>query len=57
VILGHLSSGAVTAAARARGVRNVISQLDMEAAGELTLEDIFHSQVNNEKEEKRRGLY
>lgn len=48
---------AINAAAKARGVRNVVSQLDMETAGELTLEEIFHSQVNNEKEEKRKGLY
>lgn len=48
---------AVNAAAKARGVRNVVSQLDVETGGELTLEEIFHSQVNNEKEEKRKGLY
>lgn len=45
------------AAAKARGVRNVVSQLDMETAKELTLEEIFHSQVNNDKEEKNRDLY
>jgi len=48
---------AISAAAKARGVRNVVSQLDMEAARELTLEEIFHSQVNNDKEEKGKGLY
>ncbi|MCL6634414.1 MAG: BON domain-containing protein [Peptococcaceae bacterium] len=48
---------AVSAAAKARGVRGVVSQLEMETAREITLEDIFHSQVNNEKEEKRKGLY
>ncbi|MCL6558867.1 MAG: BON domain-containing protein, partial [Firmicutes bacterium] len=51
---------AILAASKARGVRNVVSQLDMEAAGELTLEEIFHSQVNNDREENRdrktRGL-
>lgn len=46
---------AVKAAAKARGVRNVVSQLDMEAAKELTLEEIFHSQVNNDREESNRG--
>lgn len=48
---------AISAAAKARGVRNVVSQLDMEASRELTLEEIFHSQVNNDKEEKGKGLY
>lgn len=47
---------AVKAAAKARGVRNVVSQLDMEAAKELTLEEIFHSQVNNDREENNRGI-
>lgn len=47
---------AVKAAAKARGVTDVVSQIDMETAGELTLEDIFHSQVNNERKEKRKGL-
>lgn len=43
---------AVKAAAKARGVRNVVSQLDMETAKELSLEEIFHSQVNNDKEDR-----
>lgn len=47
---------AVKAAARARGVKNVVSQLSMETARELSLEEIFHSQVNNDKEEKGRSL-
>lgn len=47
---------AVKAAAKARGVRNVVSQLDMEAAKEMTLEEIFHSQVNNDREENNRGI-
>lgn len=44
------------AAAKARGVREVVSQLAMETARELTLEEIFHSQVNNDEEggEKKR---
>ncbi|MCL6638851.1 MAG: BON domain-containing protein [Firmicutes bacterium] len=53
-------TAAVNAASRARGVRNVVSRLDMETAGELTLEKIFHSQVNNDREvdrdRKKRGL-
>mgnify|MGYP003863963287 CR=1 FL=1 len=48
---------AISAASKARGVRQVVSQLDLETAGELTLEEIFHRQVNNEKKEKRKGLY
>lgn len=47
---------AIKAASKARGVRNVVSQLDMEASRELTLEDIFHSQVNNDKESKGKPL-
>lgn len=47
---------AVKAAARARGVRNVVSQLSMETARELSLEEIFHSQVNNDKEDRGRSL-
>lgn len=47
---------AVKAAAKARGVRDVVSQLEMETARELTLEEIFHSQVKNERKEKRKGL-
>jgi hypothetical protein len=43
------------AAARARGVRNVVSRLAQEGrAGEpakpATLEEIFHSQVRNDRE-------
>lgn len=48
---------AVSVASKARGVRDVVSQLGMEAAEELTLEDIFHSQVNNERKENRKGLH
>ncbi|MFX4261911.1 BON domain-containing protein [Pelotomaculum propionicicum] len=48
---------AVKAAAKARGVRNVVSQLSMETARELSLEEIFHSQVNNDKEEKEKSIY
>ncbi len=44
---------AVSAASRARGVWRVVSQLDMETAKEPTLDEIFHSQVNNEREDKR----
>jgi hyperosmotically inducible protein len=44
---------AVSAASRARGVWRVVSQLDMETAKELTLDEIFHSQVNNEREDKK----
>lgn len=47
---------AVKAAARARGVRNIVSQLSMETARELSLEEIFHSQVNNDKEDRGRSL-
>ncbi|NPV72496.1 MAG: BON domain-containing protein [Pelotomaculum sp.] len=45
---------AVNAAAKARGVREVVSQLEMETARELTLDGIFHSQVNNDGEENNR---
>ena len=44
---------AVSAAYRARGVWRVVSQLDMETAKEPSLEEIFHSQVNNDREDRR----
>ncbi|CCO07487.1 BON domain-containing protein [Desulforamulus hydrothermalis] len=53
---------AMEAASRARGVRDVISQVSLSAgpdAGDLTLRDLFHSQVNNDREDPnfKDGLY
>jgi len=44
------AEAAAKAAARARGVRNVVSKLEMTGEDELTLEEIFHSQVQNDNE-------
>ncbi|WP_003543515.1 BON domain-containing protein [Desulfotomaculum nigrificans] len=41
---------AMEAAARARGVKNVISQVELRDDRELSLQEIFHSQVNNDRE-------
>ncbi|NLW07252.1 MAG: BON domain-containing protein [Clostridia bacterium] len=38
------------AAAKARGVTRVVSQVKKAGQGEMSLEDIFHSQVNNDGE-------
>jgi len=50
---------AIEAASRARGVRDVINQVQIREEGELSLGEIFHSQVNNDREEanKKDGLY
>lgn len=45
------------AAAKARGVRDVVSQLKMETAKDLSLKEIFHSQVNNDEEEGEEGRF
>ncbi|OPX85121.1 MAG: outer membrane lipoprotein [Pelotomaculum sp. PtaB.Bin104] len=39
------------AAARARGVSKVVSQVKLADPGEMSLEEIFHSQVRNDKED------
>lgn len=41
---------AYRAAAKARGVRQVIGQIKIQDAKDLSLEDIFHSQVRNDEE-------
>ena len=51
-------NNAIEAATRARGVRDVISQVDREEifrdkdVEEMSLKEIFHSQVNNDREEE-----
>lgn len=46
---------AIEAATRARGVRNVISEVELvsgfQDADDLTLRELFHSQVNNDRED------
>jgi len=50
---------AVRAASRARGVTSVISQLKMDNGGYDTgdLGEIFHHQVNNDRETERKDVY
>ncbi|AEG60948.1 BON domain-containing protein [Desulforamulus ruminis] len=43
---------AMEAATRARGVRDVINQVQMVEEEDASLKEIFHSQVNNDREEK-----
>ena len=47
-------SAAVRAASKARGVTNVVSQLKVKNDHDLTLKEIFHSQVRNDKEDPGR---
>ena len=44
-------AAAVRAASKARGVTNVVSQLKIKNAHDLTLKEIFHSQVRNDRED------
>ena len=44
-------AAAVRAASKARGVTNVVSQLKIKNSHDLTLKEIFHSQVRNDKED------
>lgn len=44
---------AMEAATRARGVRDVINQVNLREEEELTLKELFHSQVNNDREEPK----
>ncbi|MEW5899352.1 MAG: BON domain-containing protein [Bacillota bacterium] len=44
------AEAAAQAAARARGVRNVVNNLELAEKDELTPEEIFHSQVRNDGE-------
>ncbi|MDO7788756.1 BON domain-containing protein [Desulforamulus aquiferis] len=50
---------ALEAATRARGVRDVINQVTVREEDELSLKDLFHSQVNNDREnpDAKDGLY
>lgn len=50
---------AMEAATRARGVRDVINQVSVRVDEEMTLKEIFHSQVNNDEEnpDAKDGLY
>lgn len=59
-LVGHADSqeeveNAIEAATRARGVRDVMSQVRLnkpfEDTEELTLKELFHSQVNNDRED------
>lgn len=67
-LVGHADSqeeidNAIEAATRARGVRDVKSQVKLtepeEAIADLSLKEIFHSQVNNDHEDPhlKDGLY
>lgn len=44
------AEAAAQAAARARGVRNVVNNLELNDKDELSLEEIFHNQVRNDGE-------
>jgi hyperosmotically inducible protein len=39
------------AAAKARGVREVVSQVKLKGPDDMSLEEIFHSQVRNDEED------
>ncbi|WP_066634524.1 BON domain-containing protein [Desulfolucanica intricata] len=52
---GHITDqeekkAAIKAASKARGVTNVVSRLKLEDKNDLSLKELFHSQVNNDRE-------
>lgn len=50
---------AIEAATRARGVRDVVNQVNIRPEEEKSLKELFHSQVNNDQEnpDAKDGLY